>query len=101
MKKNTILKDALVLTLITLAAGGLLGLVYEVTKDPIAQQAEKKNRKPIRLYFKMRIPLKSVWKRKMQRLQLIFQKMVSRRRASMRLWRQRTLPEKRLAMLLT
>lgn len=30
MKKNTILKDALILTVITLIAGGLLGLVYEV-----------------------------------------------------------------------
>lgn len=41
MKKNTIIKDTLILTLITLVAGGLLGMVYEVTKEPIAQQAEK------------------------------------------------------------
>ena len=41
MKKNTILKDALVLTLITMSAGGLLGMDKEVTKEPIAQQAEK------------------------------------------------------------
>ncbi len=40
MKKNTILKDTLILTAITLIAGGLLGLVYEITKDPIAQQEE-------------------------------------------------------------
>ena len=41
MKKNTILKDALILIVITLIAGGLLGLVYEVTKKPIANQQEK------------------------------------------------------------
>ena len=40
MKKNTILKDTLILTVITLIAGGLLGLVYEITKEPIAQQEE-------------------------------------------------------------
>ena len=40
MKKNTILKDTLILTAITLVAGGLLGLVYEITKEPIAQQEE-------------------------------------------------------------
>lgn len=40
MKRNTILKDTLVLTLITVVAGGLLGFVYEITKDPIAQQEE-------------------------------------------------------------
>ncbi len=36
MKK--IIKDALALTLITLVAGALLGGVYEITKEPIAQQ---------------------------------------------------------------
>ena len=38
---NKIIKDALVLLAITLVAGVALGLVYEVTKDPIAQGAEK------------------------------------------------------------
>ena len=36
--KNKIIKDALALTLITLVAGGALGGVYEITKDPIAKQ---------------------------------------------------------------
>ena len=36
--KNTIIKDTIILTLITLIAGGVLGLVYEITKDPIAKQ---------------------------------------------------------------
>ena len=40
MKKNTIIKDTLILTLITLVAGGLLGMVYEVTKEPIATAQE-------------------------------------------------------------
>lgn len=38
---NKIIKDALVLLIITLVAGAALGLVYEVTKDPIAIGAEK------------------------------------------------------------
>ena len=38
--KNTIIKDTIILTLITLIAGGILGLVYEITKDPIAKQQE-------------------------------------------------------------
>lgn len=33
---NKLVKDALILTVITLVAGVALGLVYEVTKDPIA-----------------------------------------------------------------
>ena len=40
MKKSTILKDTLILTAITLISGLLLGLVYQITKDPIAQQKE-------------------------------------------------------------
>lgn len=39
MKK--IIKDALVLFIITLVAGVLLGLVYMITKDPIEKQNEK------------------------------------------------------------
>lgn len=38
--KNTIIKDTIILTLITLIAGGVLGLVYEITKEPIAKQQE-------------------------------------------------------------
>ncbi len=37
---NKIVKDALVLTAITLISGGLLGSVYEITKEPIARQEE-------------------------------------------------------------
>ena len=37
---NKIVKDALVLTLITLIAGCALGLVYEITKEPIAKASE-------------------------------------------------------------
>lgn len=36
MKKNTIVKDALILFAITLIAALALGLVYEITKEPIA-----------------------------------------------------------------
>ena len=38
MKKNTIVQDTLILTIITLIAGFLLGVVYKVTQDPIAQE---------------------------------------------------------------
>lgn len=45
MKKDSIVRDTLILTVITLIAGLLLGLVYQITKEPIAQQEEKcKNR---------------------------------------------------------
>ena len=49
--KNTIVKDTLILTFITLIAGALLGLVYQVTKDPIAQQAEKKKQEAYKAVF--------------------------------------------------
>ncbi len=38
---NKIVKNTLILTLITIVAGTLLGLVYEVTKAPIARAQEK------------------------------------------------------------
>lgn len=38
---NKIVKNAVILTVITLIAGLGLGLVYEVTKEPIAQAQEK------------------------------------------------------------
>jgi len=40
-KMKNMLKDALVLFVITLFAGLLLGVVYEITKEPIAVQEEK------------------------------------------------------------
>ena len=39
---NKIVKNTLILTLITVIAGVLLGAVYEVTKTPIAQETAKK-----------------------------------------------------------
>ena len=40
-KENPIWKNALILCIITLAAGFLLGLVYQITLEPIARQQEK------------------------------------------------------------
>lgn len=40
-KNNTMVKDAMILFAITLIAGLLLGIVYQVTKEPIAAQKEK------------------------------------------------------------
>ncbi|MCR4673933.1 MAG: RnfABCDGE type electron transport complex subunit G [Lachnospiraceae bacterium] len=37
---KSLVKDALILAVITLVAGVLLGLVYEITKDPIAKAQE-------------------------------------------------------------
>lgn len=51
MKKNTIFKDAMILTVITLIAGGLLGLVYQVTKNPIANQQEKAKQEAYKAVF--------------------------------------------------
>lgn len=44
-KKDTMMKDSLILCAITLIAGLLLGAVYDVTKEPIAQRKilEKQN----------------------------------------------------------
>ena len=49
---NKIIKEALVLMAITLVSGLLLGAVYSITKQPIAQ-AEEKGKKLILLYFRM------------------------------------------------
>ena len=42
MKKDSFIKDALVLTAITLISGLLLGAVYGVTKDTIAEAIRQK-----------------------------------------------------------
>ena len=41
---NKIIKNTIILTVITLVSGLLLGLAYEVTKDPIAQSEENAKR---------------------------------------------------------
>lgn len=41
MKRGSVLRDALVLFAITLVAALLLGVTYEITKDPIAQASQK------------------------------------------------------------
>lgn len=50
MNKN-IIKDALMLTFITLAAGLLLGFVYEITEEPIAKQNELTKQKAYKAVF--------------------------------------------------
>lgn len=39
---NKIVKNAMILTVITLVAGFLLGTVYEITKEPIRLSQERK-----------------------------------------------------------
>ncbi len=50
-EKKAMLKDAAVLFIITLVAGFLLGFVYDVTKEPIAQQKEKAKLEASRMVF--------------------------------------------------
>ena len=41
---NKIIKNTIILTVITLVSGLLLGLVYEITKEPIANAQEQAKR---------------------------------------------------------
>lgn len=50
-EKKAMVKDALILFAITLVAGFLLGLVYDVTKEPIAQQKAKAKAEACRNVF--------------------------------------------------
>lgn len=49
---KSIIKDAIILCLITIIAGGLLGLVYEITKEPIEQQQIEAKNKAYKEVFK-------------------------------------------------
>ena len=49
--KNQLVKDALVLAIITLVSGVLLGLVYEITKAPIAAAQEAATQEAYRTVF--------------------------------------------------
>ena len=42
---NKIIKNTLILTAITVVSGLLLGIVYDVTKEPIAQAQERTKQK--------------------------------------------------------
>ena len=46
-----IIKNTLILTLITVVAGVCLGYVYEITKDPIAQARERAKQEAYRTVF--------------------------------------------------
>ena len=48
---NKIVKDAFVMTVITLISGCLLGFVYEITKEPIAKAQEEKQQKAYQTVF--------------------------------------------------
>ena len=52
MNKNLVM-DCIKLCVITLVAGLLLGIVYNVTKNPIAAQNEKIKRQHTKPYLKM------------------------------------------------
>ena len=46
---NKIIKNTLILTAITVVSGLLLGIVYDVTKEPIAQAQERTKQKAFQL----------------------------------------------------
>ncbi|MBQ1547856.1 MAG: RnfABCDGE type electron transport complex subunit G [Lachnospiraceae bacterium] len=48
---NKLIKDALILTAITLIAGTALGLVYEITKEPIAKAQEAATQEAYKAVF--------------------------------------------------
>ena len=48
---NKIIKNALILMAITLVSGLLLGLVYQVTKDPIAAEEAKEKQEAYQAVF--------------------------------------------------
>ena len=48
---NKIIKNTLILTVITLVAGLLLGAAYEITKEPIAQSEENAKREAWQAVF--------------------------------------------------
>ncbi len=48
---NSMIKNAIILTLITLCSGLLLGLVYEVTKQPIADAQEAATQEAYKVVF--------------------------------------------------
>lgn len=56
---KSMLKDAEFYSLIILVSGLLLGLVYQVTKDPIAVQRRRPGWKRARRYSRTRIILKT------------------------------------------
>ena len=70
--KNKIIHDALILTMITIVAGFLLGLVHDITLDPIA----KANRPHTARYFRMRHPLNHMRSLTRMRRQKLLQTLV-------------------------
>lgn len=50
---KTMIKDAVILFVITLSAGLILGFVYEITKEPIAVQKEKAKMEAYQEVFEM------------------------------------------------
>ena len=48
---KSMIKDTLILLIITVISGGILGLVYQVTKEPIAITQEKKTQEAYKAAF--------------------------------------------------
>ena len=53
---NKIIKNTLILTAITVVSGLLLGIVYDVTKEPIAQAQERTKQKAFQTVLPEAIP---------------------------------------------
>lgn len=48
---KSMIRDAVILFVITIIAGGILGAVYQITKEPIAQQKEKAKQEAYKVVF--------------------------------------------------
>ena len=57
--KNKIIHDTIILTVITIVAGFLLGLVHDITKKPIADAEFKSSRQLTRRYLQTPLLLKN------------------------------------------
>ena len=61
---NRIIKDTIAITVITLVAGLALGVVQDITADPIAKQEAQAKQDAIRQYLQMRTVLRQwMWMR--------------------------------------
>lgn len=61
---NRIIKDTIAITVITLVAGLALGVVQDITADPIAKQEAQAKQMRIRQYLQMRTALRPwMWMR--------------------------------------
>ena len=85
---NTILKNTISITVITLVAGLALGVVQDITAGPIATQAEKSKEEAYKAVFEdpVSVNIHSMTPIRPKILLLTLMIMVSQHRQLMKLW---------------